>query len=533
MVTPRPGTISPWSSKATDIAHNCGLDLVQRIERGITYQVFADVELSAEQQLQIAESLHDRMTEAVLRNTNEAEQLFIEAEPAPLSTVPVLSGGREALVEANQSLGLALAEDEIDYLVESYIRLDRDPTDVELMMFAQANSEHCRHKIFNASWSIDGEEQDLSLFKMIKNTHAMNCEGVLSAYKDNASVIEGFHSERFYPEADGAEYGFNKENIHILMKVETHNHPTAIAPWAGAATGSGGEIRDEGATGKGSKPKAGLTGFTVSNLNIPDFKQPWEKEYGKPERIVSPLDIMIDGPLGGAGFNNEFGRPNLNGYFRTFEAPVKGANDKEVRGYHKPIMLAGGLGNIKTEHVQKGDIPIGAKLIVLGGPAMQIGLGGGAASSMTSGEGLTDLDFASVQRDNPEMERRCQEVIDRCWQQGENNPIAFIHDVGAGGLSNALPELVNDGGRGGKFQLRAINNDEPGMSPLALWCNESQERYVMAVAAEDFDRFEKICMRERCPYAVVGEATRRTASAGGRQSFRKQCCGYAAGCSAG
>ena len=507
LVTPRPGTISPWSSKATDIAHNCGLDLIQRIERGITYQVFADVELNAEQQLQIADCLHDRMTEAVLRTINEAEQLFVEAEPAPLSTVAVLSGGREALAEANQSLGLALAEDEIDYLVESYTRLDRDPTDVELMMFAQANSEHCRHKIFNASWSIDDEEQELSLFKMIKNTHAMNCEGVLSAYKDNASVIEGFRSERFYPEADGAEYGFNKEDIHILMKVETHNHPTAIAPWAGAATGSGGEIRDEGATGKGSKPKAGLTGFTVSNLNIPGFKQPWEKEYGKPERIVSPLNIMIDGPLGGAGFNNEFGRPNLNGYFRTFEASVKGANGIEVRGYHKPIMLAGGLGNIKTEHVQKGDIPVGAKLIVLGGPAMQIGLGGGAASSMTSGEGLADLDFASVQRDNPEMERRCQEVIDRCWQQGENNPIAFIHDVGAGGLSNALPELVNDGGRGGKFQLRAINNDEPGMSPLALWCNESQERYVMAVAAEDFDRFEEICQRERCPYAVVGEAT--------------------------
>ena len=507
LVVPRPGTISPWSSKATDIAHNCGLNTIQRIERGVSYQVFADTKLSMEQQAQIEECLHDRMTEAVLRHINEAEQLFVEAEPAPLSTVAVLSGGREALAEANQSLGLALAEDEIDYLVESYTRLDRDPTDVELMMFAQANSEHCRHKIFNASWSIDGEEQDLSLFKMIKNTHAMNCEGVLSAYKDNASVIEGFRSERFYPEADGARYSFNEEDIHILMKVETHNHPTAIAPWAGAATGSGGEIRDEGATGKGSKPKAGLTGFTVSNLNIPGFKQPWEQDYGKPERIVSALDIMIDGPLGGAGFNNEFGRPNLNGYFRTFEALVKGPQGYEVRGYHKPIMLAGGLGNIKTEHIQKGEIPVGAKLIVLGGPAMQIGLGGGAASSMTSGEGQVDLDFASVQRDNPEMERRCQEVIDRCWQQGENNPIAFIHDVGAGGLSNALPELVNDGGRGGKFQLRAINNDEPGMSPLALWCNESQERYVMAVATEDFDRFEEICKRERCPYAVVGEAT--------------------------
>ena len=342
---------------------------------------------------------------------------------------------------------------------------------------------------------------------MIRNTHAMNSEGVLSAYKDNASVIEGFKARRFYPEADSRQYGFSEEDIHILMKVETHNHPTAIAPWAGAATGSGGEIRDEGATGKGSKPKAGLTGFTVSNLNIPGFEQPWEGSYGKPERIVSALDIMMDGPLGGAGFNNEFGRPNLTGYFRTFEASVKGPQGYEVRGYHKPIMLAGGLGNIKAEHVEKGDIPVGAQLIVLGGPAMQIGLGGGAASSMTSGEGQADLDFASVQRDNPEMERRCQEVIDQCWQQGENNPIAFIHDVGAGGLSNALPELVADGGRGGKFQLRAIHNDEPGMSPLALWCNESQERYVLAVAKEDLERFEAICQRERCPFAVVGEAT--------------------------
>ena len=507
LVTPRPGTISPWSSKASDIAHNCGLDVIQRIERGISYRIFASVELSCEQQQVAADSIHDRMTEAVLHDMNQAETLFVEAGPAPLVTVPVLASGRKALEAANTELGLALAEDEMDYLVDSYIKLDRDPADVELMMFAQANSEHCRHKIFNASWSIDGEEQELSLFKMIRNTHVMNCEGVLSAYKDNASVIEGFRSERFYPATENDRYGFNDEDIHILMKVETHNHPTAIAPWAGAATGSGGEIRDEGATGKGAKPKAGLTGFTVSNLNIPGFKQPWEKEYSKPERIVSALDIMIEGPLGGAGFNNEFGRPNLNGYFRTFEAEVKGPQGREVRGYHKPIMLAGGLGNIKAEHVQKGEIPVGAKLIVLGGPAMQIGLGGGAASSITSGEGQADLDFASVQRDNPEMERRCQEVIDRCWQQGEQNPIAFIHDVGAGGLSNALPELVNDGGRGGKFQMRAINNDEPGMSPLALWCNESQERYVMAVAAEDFERFAEICERERCPFAVVGEAT--------------------------
>ena len=506
LVVPRPGTISPWSSKASDIAHNCGLKSIQRIERGIAYRIFSTSELSSEQKIRVEESLYDRMTEAVLPRLNDADQLFNEAEPAPLTTVSVLDGGREALAEANQALGLALADDEIDYLVESYIKLDRDPNDVELMMFAQANSEHCRHKIFNASWTIDGEDQDLSLFKMIRNTHAMSCEGVLSAYKDNASVIEGFKSERFYPETDSRQYGFSEEDIHILMKVETHNHPTAIAPWAGAATGSGGEIRDEGATGKGSKPKAGLTGFTVSNLNIPGFKQPWEGDYGKPERIVTPLDIMIDGPLGGAGFNNEFGRPNINGYFRTFEALVKGPQGGEMRGYHKPIMLAGGLGNIKSEHVEKGEIPVGAKLIVLGGPAMQIGLGGGAASSMTSGEGQADLDFASVQRDNPEMERRCQEVIDHCWQQGDNNPIAFIHDVGAGGLSNALPELVADGGRGGHFQLRAINNDEPGMSPLALWCNESQERYVMAVAAENFERFAAICERERCPFAVVGEA---------------------------
>ncbi|MGO0306421.1 phosphoribosylformylglycinamidine synthase [Endozoicomonas acroporae] len=507
LVVPRPGTISPWSSKASDIAHNCGFGMIQRIERGVRFVVFADTRLSEDQETRIADLLHDRMTQAVFRDAGEITKLFAVAEPAPMTTVSVLEGGREALAAANLSLGLALAEDEIDYLVESYQKLQRDPTDVELMMFAQANSEHCRHKIFNASWSIDGEAQDLSLFKMIRNTHALHSEGVLSAYKDNASVIEGFHAKRFYPESDSREYGFNEEDIHILMKVETHNHPTAIAPWAGAATGSGGEIRDEGATGKGSRPKAGLTGFTVSNLKIPGYEQPWEQDYGKPDRIVSPLEIMIEGPLGGAGFNNEFGRPNLCGYFRTFEASVKGVAGYEVRGYHKPIMLAGGLGNIKAEHVEKGEIPVGARLIVLGGPAMQIGLGGGAASSMTSGEGQEDLDFASVQRNNPEMERRCQEVIDRCWQQGDRNPIAFIHDVGAGGLSNALPELVSDGGRGGHFQLRAIHNDEPGMSPLALWCNESQERYVMAVAAEDLPRFEEICQQERCPYAVVGEAT--------------------------
>ena len=506
-VVPRPGTISPWSSKATNIAHNCSLDIIQRIERGIRYVVYASSPLSTEQETLVASLLHDRMTQAALRHESDIPELFATSEPAPMTTVAILEGGRDALVSANDSLGLALAEDEIDYLVDSYQHLKRDPTDVELMMFAQANSEHCRHKIFNASWSIDGEEQDLSLFKMIRNTHAMHSDGVLSAYKDNASVIEGFHAQRFYPQANSREYGFNEEDVHILMKVETHNHPTAIAPWAGAATGSGGEIRDEGSTGKGSKPKAGLTGFTVSNLHIPGYEQPWEQGYGKPGRLVSPLEIMLEGPIGGAGFNNEYGRPNLCGYFRTFEARVKGVDGYEVRGYHKPIMLAGGLGNIKAEHVEKGDIPVGAKLIVLGGSAMQIGLGGGAASSMTTGTGQEDLDFASVQRDNPEMERRCQEVIDRCWQLGEKNPIAFIHDVGAGGLSNALPELVSDGGRGGHFQLRAIHNDEPGMSPLALWCNESQERYVMAVAVEDLACFEDICQQERCPYAIVGEAT--------------------------
>jgi len=418
-----------------------------------------------------------------------------------------LGGGRATLEQANVMLGLALADDEIDYLVTSFTGLGRNPHDIELMMFAQANSEHCRHKIFNASWDIDGESQDKSLFGMIKNTYQMHSEGVLSAYKDNASVIVGHEAGRFYPNPETGEYAATRQPVHILMKVETHNHPTAIAPFPGAATGSGGEIRDEGATGRGSKPKAGLTGFTVSNLNIPDFEQPWEKPYGKPERIVTPLDIMIEGPLGGAAFNNEFGRPALAGYFRTFEQRVETPRGEEVRGYHKPIMLAGGMGNIREDHVQKGEISVGAKLIVLGGPAMLIGLGGGAASSMATGASSADLDFASVQRDNPEMERRCQEVIDRCWQLGEQNPIKFIHDVGAGGLSNAFPELVNDGGRGGRFDLRNIPNDEPGMAPHEIWCNESQERYVLSVDAGDFERFKAICERERCPFAVVGEAT--------------------------
>ncbi|MBY5922040.1 phosphoribosylformylglycinamidine synthase [Ferrimonas balearica] len=506
LVVPRPGTISPWSSKASDIAHNCGLSEVKRLERGLAWYIKLERDLTEVEQKALLGLIHDRMVEAVLPSFDDAKVLFEAAEPKPFTSVDILGGGRDALSQANVTLGLALAEDEIDYLVENFQKLGRNPNDIELYMFAQANSEHCRHKIFNADWTIDGVEQPKSLFKMIKNTFEVTPEETLSAYKDNAAVMTGSNAGRFFPDADGT-YRYHQEPVHILMKVETHNHPTAISPYPGAATGSGGEIRDEGATGRGSKPKAGLTGFTVSNLKIPGFEQPWEKEYGKPDRIVTALDIMIEGPLGGAAFNNEFGRPALNGYFRTYEQEVQSFNGTEVRGYHKPIMLAGGFGNIREEHVQKGEIPVGAKLIVLGGPAMNIGLGGGAASSMASGQSSEDLDFASVQRDNPEIERRCQEVIDRCWQMGDANPIAFIHDVGAGGLSNAMPELVDDGGRGGRFQLRDVPCDEPGMSPLELWCNESQERYVMAVAAEDLEVFDAICRRERAPYAVIGEAT--------------------------
>ena len=505
LVLPRFGTISPWSSKASDIARNCGLSKILRLERGIAYYVAG--ELNEADALAVAGVLHDRMTQQVLGALDGAAGLFSHAQPKPLSVVDVLGGGRAALEQANVSLGLALAEDEIDYLVRSFGELGRNPHDIELMMFAQANSEHCRHKIFNASWDIDGESQDKSLFGMIKNTHELHREGVLSAYKDNAAVIVGNVAGRFYPDPQTREYSAKQEAVHILMKVETHNHPTAIAPFPGASTGSGGEIRDEGATGRGAKPKAGLVGFTVSNLNIPGFVQPWEKPYGKPERIVTALDIMLEGPLGGAAFNNEFGRPALTGYFRTFEQSISTPRGDEVRGYHKPIMIAGGMGNIREDHVQKDEISVGGKLIVLGGPAMLIGLGGGAASSMATGASSADLDFASVQRDNPEMERRCQEVIDRCWQLGENNPIRFIHDVGAGGLSNAFPELVNDAGRGGRFELRNVPNDEPGMTPLEIWCNESQERYVLSVDAADLEQFKAICERERCPFAVVGEAT--------------------------
>lgn len=505
VVSPRPGTISPWSSKATDIAHICGLTSILRIERAIAYYV-EFIDSSSKACSAVAAKIHDRMTQKVFQAFEDLDVLFHHDSPKPLVEIPILTEGREALVRADRELGLALAQDEIDYLVDNFKALKRNPSDVELMMFAQANSEHCRHKVFGAEWTIDGKKKDKSLFQMIKNTYECHHTNILSAYKDNAAVMAGYEGGRFYANPKTNKYDWHKEPVHILMKVETHNHPTAISPFPGAATGSGGEIRDEGATGRGSKPKAGLTGFSVSNLKIPGAVQPWERDFGKPSRIASPLDIMIEGPLGGAAFNNEFGRPNILGYFRTFEAEVPAEKGAEVRGYHKPIMLAGGLGNIKEDHIAKGNINPKDHLIVLGGPAMLIGLGGGAASSVASGSGNEDLDFASVQRENPEMQRRCQEVIDRCWALNDENPISFIHDVGAGGLSNALPELVNDGGLGGNFELRKIPNDEPGMSPLEIWSNESQERYVMAVSSERLDMFDAICKRERCPYAVVGEA---------------------------
>ena len=504
LVVPRLGTLSPWASKATDIAHNCGLTRIRRIERGFAYYLHSrDGTLTRAALNSAAELLHDRMTQSVLFDAADAAQLFALTKPAPFNTVDVLGGGRQALVDANREYGFALSDDEIDYLVENFKRLGRNPSDAELMMFAQANSEHCRHKIFRSDWVIDGVSQQRSLFDMIRATHAHNPKGVLSAYKDNASVIEGNRGARFFPRPTDGEYAYHQEDIHILMKVETHNHPTAIAPFAGAATGAGGEIRDEGATGIGAKPKAGLTGFSVSNLRVPGFTQPWEKDFGKPNRIVSALDIMLEGPIGAAAFNNEFGRPALGGYFRTYEQQVGGT----LRGYHKPIMIAGGLGNIRANHVEKRDIPVGAKIIVLGGPAMLIGLGGGAASSVASGTSAEDLDFASVQRDNAEMQRRAQEVIDRCWAQGAANPILSIHDVGAGGLSNAVPEIIDASHRGGHFDLRRIPSDEPGMSPMAVWCNEAQERYVLAVAPERLIDFEKLCARERCPFAVIGEAS--------------------------
>ncbi|WP_284449313.1 phosphoribosylformylglycinamidine synthase [Pseudoxanthomonas mexicana] len=504
LVVPRPGTLSPWSSKATDIARNCGLRQIHRIERGTAFYVRANRKLGLEQREKIAALLHDRMTQKVFHEMGGAELLFSHEEPRPLGRVSVLAGGRSALVEANARLGLALAEDEIDYLAKSFTDLQRDPTDVELMMFAQANSEHCRHKIFNASWTIDGKEQDRSLFRMIKHTHAQTPEHTLSAYSDNAAVLEGYPAARFRPDGSGQYRIEASVDSAFCIKVETHNHPTAIAPFPGASTGAGGEIRDEGATGRGGKPKAGLTGFSVSHLRIPTLPQPWEAPRALNPRMAPALDIMLDGPLGGAAFNNEFGRPNLLGYFRSFELPE---GEALTRAYDKPIMLAGGLGAIDRIQVEKKTLSPGDAVIVLGGPAMLIGLGGGAASSVASGESAEDLDFASVQRDNPEMERRCQEVIDRCVAMGEDNPILWFHDVGAGGLSNAIPELLHDSGVGGVIDLGRVPSDDPSLSPMQLWCNESQERYVLGVPQARLAEFAAICERERCPFAAVGVAT--------------------------
>ncbi|MDY0073488.1 MAG: phosphoribosylformylglycinamidine synthase [Thauera sp.] len=501
LVVPRLGTISPWSSKATEITRQTGFEAVERVERGLAWYLDVRGKLDRERLLPL---LHDRMTESVLGQIDEADALFAHYPPKPLSTVDVIAGGREALVAADAELGLALSEDEIDYLVDNFTRIQRNPTDVELMMFAQANSEHCRHKIFNADWVIDARPMDKSLFAMIKDTHKAHPQGTVVAYSDNSSIIEGARVARFYPAPDGSgQFAYHEEETHILAKVETHNHPTAISPFPGASTGAGGEIRDEGATGRGSKPKAGLAGFTVSNLNLPNMPLPWESGYGKPERIASALDIMIEAPLGAAAFNNEFGRPNLTGYFRTFELEVEG----EMRGYHKPIMIAGGLGNIQAQQSEKPQFGPGTLLIQIGGPGMLIGLGGGAASSMATGTNTADLDFASVQRGNAEIQRRCQEVIDACWQRGAANPIIAIHDVGAGGLSNAMPELADHASLGANFELREVPLEEPGMSPREIWSNESQERYVLAIAPESLDEFSAICARERCPFAVLGTAT--------------------------
>jgi phosphoribosylformylglycinamidine synthase len=539
VVIPRFGTISPWASKATDIVHNCGMAHIKRVERGVAYRIHLKAgflgssigagKMSAEQAEAVAALLHDRMTDSVLRHADEAAGLFRTLEAKPLESIDVLGAGKRALDKANTDLGLAMSEDEVDYLHDAFTKAKRNPTDVELMMFAQANSEHCRHKIFNADWTIDGEAKDKSLFKMIKNTHEKQPKGTIVAYSDNSSIMEGAVVSRFFPQGAGQEYAATTELTHTLMKVETHNHPTAISPFPGASTGAGGEIRDEGATGRGAKPKAGLCGFTVSNLMIPGAVQAWEnaasvtapyaqrssdanssKAYGKPDRIASPLQIMIDGPLGGAAFSNEFGRPVLGGYFRTYEQNVgtqTAGTPDTVYGYHKPIMIAGGIGNISGQHTHKNDIPVGSLLIQLGGPGMRIGMGGSAASSMATGTNTADLDFDSVQRGNPEMERRAQEVINGCWQLGPNNPIISIHDVGAGGLSNAFPEITNDAKRGALFDLRKIPLEESGMAPKEIWSNESQERYVLAIAPNDLPAFKAMCDRERCPFAVVGTAT--------------------------
>ena len=504
-VLPRRGTISPWSSKATDIFALSGLVEVVRVERGVRWFTHQDSGFTADE---IAH-LFDRMTEECWRE-EDFQGIFTQTDPTPLGHIGLLSEGLRALQQANKTLGLALSEDEIDYLHAAYSQLERDPTDVELMMFAQANSEHCRHKIFNADWVVDGVAQPKSLFAMIRNTYQqINGQGILSAYSDNAAVIEG-HSVARLSVQGSADYTFESAPAHILMKVETHNHPTAIAPFSGAATGSGGEIRDEGAVGRGSKPKAGLSGFTTSHLNIPDAPQPWELTTGKPEHMASALEIMLEGPIGAASFNNEYGRPAICGYFRSFEMPeqsLQSDTTEVVRGYHKPVMIAGGVGSVRAEHVHARPFPKGTALVVLGGPAMLIGLGGGAASSMASGASSSDLDFASVQRGNPEMERRCQEVIDGCCALGEANPILLIHDVGAGGLSNALPELIDDAESGGRIRLRDVFNADLGMSPLEIWCNEAQERYVLGIEQSQLEQFATLCERERCPYAVVGEST--------------------------
>ena len=530
MVIPRPGTISPWSSKATDIAHNCGLSNLVRVERGVRYSITLTSGLlrrhpvlAEEEVAQVAALLHDRMVESVVDEHFALSLLFDSLDGPPLEQVDLLGHGKAALAQANQRWGLALSDDELDYLVDAFTAIKRNPTDVELMMFAQANSEHCRHKIFNASWVIDGEVMDGSLFAMIRNTEKLSPANTIVAYSDNAAIMQGRQAERFFADTDH-HYRAISEPTHVVMKVETHNHPTAIAPFPGASTGAGGEIRDEGATGRGAKPKAGLTGFSVSNLHLPDAQKPWEQDadvtvaprlrnsdlpatrYGQPDRIASPLEIMLQAPIGGASFNNEFGRPNLGGYFRTFEQNVAGRR----YGYHKPIMIAGGIGNIRAMLTTKDGLPNGALLIQLGGPGMRIGMGGGAASSMATGANQADLDFDSVQRGNPEIQRRAQEVIDRCTSLGTDNPILSIHDVGAGGLSNAFPELVEGAGRGATFDLRAVPLEETGLSPREIWSNESQERYVLAIAPERLEHFAKLAERERCPFAVVGTARERT-----------------------
>lgn len=520
MVVPRLGTISPWASKATDIVKNCGIEGVLRVERGTVYSLALKAPLTEEEAAQAAGVLHDRMTESVVARDFPAENLFVELEGRPMATVALVEEGRPALERVNVEMGLALSPDEIDYLTDAFTKIGRNPTDVELMMFAQANSEHCRHKIFNARWTVDGEEREETLFGMIRRTHKMAPQGTITAYADNAAIFEGAEVTRLYPRpGSGNEFGrvFERkdEMTHTVFKVETHNHPTAISPFPGASTGSGGEIRDEGATGRGARPKAGLCGFTTSNLNLPELPQGFENDsdtvtgektdakYGAPSRIATPLSIMTEGPLGGAAFNNEFGRPNILGYFRTFEANIGGTR----YGYHKPIMLAGGIGNIRDDQTKKDVPPAGSLLIVLGGPGMRIGLGGGAASSMTTGSNSEALDFDSVQRGNPEMERRAQEVIDRCWSMGDENPIIAIHDVGAGGLSNAMPELADLSGKGATFDLSKVPVEESGMSPLEIWCNESQERYVIALDAAKIDIFRDFCERERCPFAVLGTIT--------------------------